>query len=1496
MRKFAAIAGFVLISVAASAQFQPRASFPETDPNAFKITTQANLEEAMKRIARLKSQLATSNDDSEREFLLNAILEICQSQLNEERNDSGVIVVERSTSTKTPDLPIRWQGAFPAIEDEIRSLGEEGLKKYEETYGPRAKLLLEQAVATSQRDRIQELNRRFGLTRAGIRAGELLATMYWEEGEITRCARALERILDLTELLQIDQRVYFSGWLGMCYQRLGERANLQRLMESSIVLREREVDAGGVRIKLGDHLANLMLTTRDATLDTLEKLGIEWPGGNYSNTGLHEAPNSYSEVAWTRNLPALEAAPNYTRFMGYNQPIVPPHLPVFDGDMFYVNVGDKLVAYNLIDNGTSKPTWTCKPFDTFDANWRVTEPDPSMILPVSVYRGTVFTAIENPLHTTYHDPNPDPQFRLYSHYPKVRRALCAVDGSSGRLLWRVGGLYEGDRHEQTNFLSAIVHEGTLYAIASRVPSQAEVFLYAIEPETGVIKWDLRLCYGQQETTMFGRPAREPHPSLPSIAAGRLYLCTNIGGVVSVELATRSINWISRYDYMPRPVTKYIETYYREVTWYNSPTIYTEHEGGAYVIVAPTDAARMFALDARTGKVVWDLHQQSQLNGGRALVGARDGVCYVASDGGVVGGAGSRLHAIDIESGRVTRSIRVTPANQGNILALAGRPSIAANRLLWPGQANNSSCMISEVDLDTMRVVNSEDVSRTYAGHGYSVFAQHGVVFTVSGRDYSRGNSQLAARFNTASLLAAVRKDYTDRPNSAEAAVRYGLLIMRTGDKAEAVKALSRGFELASQPPADLALRDQAGRALVEYYLQLADRSLAVRQFKEALGFVASARRFATARTQLTECFVREEQAVLGESGNAAIESFYRDIIVEAPDFGMGQNPEIPVAYYARIRLAERFEKSSRHAEAVALWQEVQESPDRYAWQDVSLRRLALDRMRAAIRVAGRDVYAAQDAAARELLETGTTQALRQCLQRYPLSVASDAAALELAWQRRRDFAPVEGIDLLRVAMEENPGRTREAELNALLALCYKDAGERLRARLLALRVLRENPKGSLKVAGESLFFESILKPLTVSEAGEQSDDVLPQLPASISRLWQREWDVAGFTRLPTQIVSQPEPRVYLGETNRSGNHIVAINARTGNEAWKHEVPISILEARRTPRGVLFVRGNGFSLYDDEGFVQWETPTGGTPRPVSLEGALLVYGTNSYNQRTRSNVVFVTARDADSGGELWETQVDGNYAHWIGQSPTGIFVVTVGESVTMYRLDAETGKVLAERSLDTQGRITVAPVFMDDQVVVADRDGRVSVLGQDKLTTKHTFDTKVRYPTMLDAIEGQVLVVGLNNVGLFEGATGTRAWGADYGNNANVTAQVRLKDSIVIATRAPGFANQVIGFRLSDGQRTFAYDVPRSNESDRVDLQRAAPFDGGLVIAFTDNRIREGRMGLWGFRLLVLNADGTERYKWEHEVEASALYTQLALIDNHIIFTCDSTTFCFGREE
>ncbi|MCA8910567.1 MAG: hypothetical protein KDB82_02590, partial [Planctomycetes bacterium] len=144
MRRCAAVCVCLAIfGVLVSGQFLRQRIDPKADPNAFKIVTQANLDEAMTRIARLKSQLTKTDDPEEREFLITAILELCQDQLNEDRNESGVIVVERTDLTfdddpreNVYDLPIRWQGAFYAVEDEIRSLGTEGLEMYEKIYGP----------------------------------------------------------------------------------------------------------------------------------------------------------------------------------------------------------------------------------------------------------------------------------------------------------------------------------------------------------------------------------------------------------------------------------------------------------------------------------------------------------------------------------------------------------------------------------------------------------------------------------------------------------------------------------------------------------------------------------------------------------------------------------------------------------------------------------------------------------------------------------------------------------------------------------------------------------------------------------------------------------------------------------------------------------------------------------------------------------------------------------------------------------------------------------------------------------------------------------------------------------------------------------------------------------------------------------------------------------------------------------------------------------------
>ncbi|MCB9934226.1 MAG: PQQ-binding-like beta-propeller repeat protein [Planctomycetes bacterium] len=1499
MRRYGLVVVLLFVTgLANSAQRWPTPTYPESDPNAFKISTQANLEEALTRIGRLKSQLAQAKDAEERAFLLNRILELCQAQLNEDSNDSGVIVVQTGgVDERGNKLAVRWQGAFSAIEDEIRGLGEESLQLYEKAYGPRAALLLQQAVETRQRERIQYLNRRFGLTRAGLRAGTLLATMWWEEGEVSRAARCLERVLSIRELLTPDEQARLSAWLAHCYRDLGERANLVKLIEQTVALREREVDEGSEKVKLGALLQARLLEARDATTDTVDVLGVEWPGGNYANTGLHEKPSDYRQIAWTKTLPKLAATPIWNKFMGYPASNVPPFLPMFDGNMFYVNTGDRLAAYDLIAGEGDEPSWTCKPFDTTSSNWRVVEPDPGMILPVSAWHSTLFTAIENPLHNTYHDPNPDPNFRLYSHYPKLRRALCAIDSSTGRLLWKLGGQYQGDKDQQTNFLSAVVHEGTLYAIASRVPQIAEIFLYAINPKDGEILWNLRLCYGQQETTMFGRPAREPHPSLPCIAGGTLYLCTNIGGVVAVELATRSLRWISRYEYMPRPVTKYTETYYRDVTWYNSPTIYAEHKGKPYILAAPTDAKLMFAMDARSGEVLWELDQAAQpLYGGRALVGVREGKVYVAGDGGVRGGSASRLHVIDIDDPRKIQSIKVTPADNGNLLALAGRPCIAENRLLWPGQEwGDNRCTLAEIDLDKLRSVNSAYVPGTYSGWGYSVFAQHGVVFTVSGNDYSRGNSQLAARFNSTTLIETARAEYKSNPDDAEVAARYGLLTMRIGDRNEAIKALQHAFKLASSPPHNARVRDQAGRALVACYLELADKALQARKYLEVLGHVQNAREYATVRSQLSDCFSREERALLAEGREADIESFYRSVIADEPDFGMGADPEIPVGIYARIRLAERMERARKDGEATVLWQEVQESPERFSFGGVSLRALALERMREAIKRSGRTIYAPQESMAARLLSEQTPDAWQKLLRRYPLAHAADEAALNLAASHLESHRAADATDVLRAALDENADRPRVAELQALLAVAYKSAGERLRARLLALRVLRENPKGELTMGGKAQSFEALLRPLTEGDAAEAETEALPQMPLQLHELWSRPWAVGGFTRLPVQPASLPDARIHVGEHSMTGTELVALDAATGKPRWARQLAVSLTGVHRTPRGTLFVQGQGFALYDEEGNELWATPAGGTPDPVSLQGGMLVYGTRFLNTRTRQNMVRITARDVDTGGVVWEQELVGNSARWIEQAPAGVLVMTQGDETELVLLDPETGGEAARGVLDPQGRITVHPLLLDDRVLVINRDGKVIVLTADTLKPAGEFETRIRYATRFNVVEGELLVVGLTAAGRFE-PDGKQVWRRDYGENAVVTAQVQMKHAIAQATRAANGAGRITGYALADGKPTFSYDISRENDSDRVDVLNAMPFDDGIVVVLADNRIIDGRMQLWGFRLLVLNADGTERFTWLHHAEDSPLFIQLALTENYIALTCDKTTFGFGRKD
>ncbi len=78
-----------------------------------------------------------------------------------------------------------------------------------------------------------------------------------------------------------------------------------------------------------------------------------------------------------------------------------------------------------------------------------------------------------------------------------------------------------------------------------------------------------------------------------------------------------------------------------------------------------------------------------------------------------------------------------------------------------------------------------------------MFGQQGILFTIAGNDYTAGKPQVAARFDPQLLLTDARLRVANAPEDPDAALRFGLLNLRMGDKAEARKWLEKAFALAS---------------------------------------------------------------------------------------------------------------------------------------------------------------------------------------------------------------------------------------------------------------------------------------------------------------------------------------------------------------------------------------------------------------------------------------------------------------------------------------------------------------------------------------------------------------------------------------------------------------------------------------------------------------------------------------------------------------------------
>jgi outer membrane protein assembly factor BamB len=239
--------------------------------------------------------------------------------------------------------------------------------------------------------------------------------------------------------------------------------------------------------------------------------------------------------------------------------------------------------------------------------------------------------------------------------PPVRASgqiACLDLHAEGRLLWSIAPSEEGWAFEGTP-----VSDGTNIYVAERrseVNPQAHVACY--DAETGQLVWRRFICSAQ--TPARGMVEECTHQLL-TLAQGMIYFNTNLGCVAALDTRDGQIAWIAKY---PRPKTgdlaKPAAHFYRDLT----PCVYDRGR----VFVAPADCDRLFALDAGSGRALWEAPH------------ADDVTQLLGVGGGQLLASGDRLWWINAENGKITH---VWP-EQGSPRGF-GRGLLAGDKVYWP---------------------------------------------------------------------------------------------------------------------------------------------------------------------------------------------------------------------------------------------------------------------------------------------------------------------------------------------------------------------------------------------------------------------------------------------------------------------------------------------------------------------------------------------------------------------------------------------------------------------------------------------------------------------------------------------------------------------------------------------------------------------------------------------------------------------------------------------
>ncbi len=693
------------------------------------------------------------------------------------------------------------------------------METYRTIYEPEAARLLSDAEKRGSIEGLRAVASRYRLTKAGAEALDRIATWSLDAGRPFEAMAALRRLLELPETVVPKWKV--SLRLAVAEADAGRRDRAEKLLAELRETAATSQPAEKLPEKFGalvDEVGKFVASERGpsaAGVGLIARWGGLLGGGNCDGRMPAVNPSLDVPFSWRLGLPGMSEANGSQLAKLCGQFVVTPVWQMAaEGALLFVRFPNGAMA---LDATTFEPAWQARTrsrdrnrFPSFRGGFvtiGAQEAGPSgpvlgalearsltdeLSGTLGLAQGILFV-VEPPREVVdgsavFGQLGGGQRFLAVDNGAGelTENSIQGFDAATGKLLWTKGA--DGpltDGMAQAHFFSTPVECGDVLVAPF---ASGEEFGLAIMTREGRLVKALTL----------GSAPQGAMPSKgvlqPSVADPFLYVPTGAGAMLALGSGDFSLRWVFNYErrvnrdasemVMTRssPTSPIMAMSLTPTQWASNPPVVA----GGLVLLAPTDGAKLYAIDRETGARRWSAPRKEN----RYVIGCDAARVYVS---------GSKVEAINLQNGK--------SAWEFGDAKPVGRAALSGGKIFVPVKAG---VVVLEAETGKLLEKYPNGPDRTAFGN---LLAWDGSLYSLSATELEKIPDLVQS---VALAEARLEKTPTDR----DALLRLAVLESQRGNLSKTQDILRRARDAAAAQP-DVRLDDQIDHMWVETSLELA---------------------------------------------------------------------------------------------------------------------------------------------------------------------------------------------------------------------------------------------------------------------------------------------------------------------------------------------------------------------------------------------------------------------------------------------------------------------------------------------------------------------------------------------------------------------------------------------------------------------------------------------------------------------------------------------------